>query len=484
MRTRANGSAVVASAVAMSSLAGCTVGPNYAEPKSPAPPAWTVPLERGLSAEAAEVGAWWRVLADPALDGLIERSLAGNHDVRIAAARVREARAQRGVAGSLRSPTIDAGASYSRTRSSPNSRFGNFAAGSDTDGVDLYQAGFDASWEIDLFGHVRRTAEAAQADLEAATEGRREVLASLTAEVARNYVELRALQARVAIAEESARVQGDSAGLARARFEGGIASELDATRAEAQVAATKARLPALAEEIARTIHRLGVLVGEEPGALTAQLAATGPIPAAPATLAMGLPADLVRRRPDIRRAERELAAATARIGVATADLYPRLSLTGSFGLESTKFGTLPEGDSVFWSIGPSVRVPVFNAGRLRELVKVEDARADRALALLERAVLVGMEEAQNAAVAFAREQERRALLQEAVGSNERSTDLATQLYTQGLTDYLSVLDSQRELLEQRDQLVQSRAAVVQATIALSKAIGGGWEEAESRAEAR
>ncbi len=482
-----------AAAAAALSLAGCAVGPDYKAPQTQAPAAWSEPLEAGVKAGPADLRKWWTTLGDPALDSLIERAVAGSLDLREAAARVREARAQRGVAASELWPEVDVTGSYSRSRASENGAFvgGSGGGGAPVAGrneaTDLYQAGFDASWEIDVFGRVRRSVEAADADIGAATEAHRDVLVTLLAEVARNYVELRTFQSRLEIAQQNVKVQQATVDLSRSRYEAGLTSELDVARSESQLATTQSQIPVLDTGVKTAAHRLGVLLGQQPGALLGELAASKPIPPAPGEaggggggggggVPVGLPSDLLRRRPDIRRAERDLAAATARIGMATADLFPRFSLTGSFGFQSTQVGDLVDGDSRFWSIGPAVRWPIFEAGRIRSNINVQGARQEQAAARYERTVLTAFEDVENALVAYSRQQARRASLEQAVAADLRAVDLANELYTRDLTDFLNVLDSQRQLFLLQDQLVESQGTVTTSLIALYKALGGGWDE--------
>lgn len=469
--------------IAAFAATGCTVGPEHTTPETETPAAWSAPLEGGATAASPQsLARWWDTLEDPVLTSLIERAVEGNLDLREARARIREARAQRGVVAGQNGPDVNLNASYSRSRGSEEVQFGNGPGigfpGEDPEGSDLYQVGFDASWEIDVFGRTRRAVEAADADVEASVESARDVLVTLASEVARNYIEVRSFQNRIAIAEANVRTQQDAVELARARFDAGLTNELDVARAEAQLSATRAQIPSLQAGLAGAIHRLGVLLGREPGALHGELSEAGPIPAAPDEIPVGLPSELLRRRPDIRAAERQAAAATARIGVATADLFPRVSLTGSLGLQSSHIGSLPSGDARFWSIGPSLNWSIFNMGRVRSNIRVQEAVQEQTLARYERTVLEAFEEVENALVNYGRELVRRQTLAQAVAADQRAVDLATELYRQGLTDFLSVVDAQRQLYLNQDQLAQSERTVAVNLVALYKALGGGWEENE------
>jgi NodT family efflux transporter outer membrane factor (OMF) lipoprotein len=300
---------------------------------------------------------------------------------------------------------------------------------------------------------------------------------TLLAEVARNYVELRSFQSRLEIARSNLKVQQDTLELTQARFKAKIISELDVTRSQAQVESTASEIPALESQRNQAAHRLAVLLGQHPQALLEELLSTenGPIPSGPPDVPPGLPSHLLRRRPDVRRAERQLAAATARVGVAVADLFPRFSLTGSLGLQSETFHDLGNFDSRFYSIGPSVSWPIFDAGRIRENIRVQNARQEQAAVTYEKSVLTALEDVENALIAHAKEQQRRESLTRAVEANRRSVDMAKQLYDRGLTDFLNVLDAQRALFASEDALAQSDRTVSTDLVALYKSLGGGWE---------
>jgi NodT family efflux transporter outer membrane factor (OMF) lipoprotein len=409
-------------------------------------------------------------LDDPVLDSLIERARTGSLDLKLAEARVREARALRGFAGADRFPTVDATGDYARKRTSEN--VGGPFGGTET---DLYSVGFDASWEVDIFGRVRRSVEAAEADVGAAEESRRDVLVTLMAEVARNYVEARSFQRRLDVARANVKAQQTAVDLTGVRFEAGVASELDVSRAKANLATTRSRIPRLETGRAAAVYRLGVLLGHSPGALVAELEAPAPVPQGAGKVPVGLPSELLRRRPDIRQAERRVAGETARIGIATADLFPRVSLTGGLGLDAGEAATLFESGSAAWSWGPQVRWRVFDAGKIRATIRAREARRDQSLVLYDAAVLGAFEDVENALVAYAQEQDRRGSLAGGAEAAERSVTLAADLYRQGLTDFQNVLDAQRTLYDLQDQLAESDASVTTDLIALYKALGGGWE---------
>ena len=461
-------------------LQGCTVGPNYQKPKTAAPAQWSAPLAGGETNLAPSIAEWWKSFNDPQLNSLIERTVNANHDLRIAEARVREARAFYRIASSQLWPTVDAGGSYARQNQSENqpvidsislpkgARYEN----------NVYQAGFDASWEINVFGGTRRGVEAGKAEVAAAEYGRRNVLVTLLGEVARNYVELRGCQRRLEIANENLTTQAEALGLAESRFNNGLTSDLDVQQAATLLANTRAVIPMLESGIQSYMHRLGVLLGQPPEALLAELSATAPIPSAPPKVPAGLPSDLLRRRPDVQQAERQLAASTARIGVATADLFPKFSLTGVAGFEGTSASDWFTGNSKFWSVGPTVQWRIFDAGRIRANIRVQNARQEQTLAAYERTVLMSFEEVENSLVAYAKEQIRRRSLEDAVKSSQDSLHLASQLYSNGLASFINVLDAERSLYQAEDALVQSDKAVTQNLISLYKALGGGWETLE------
>ncbi len=465
--------------LALALFQGCAVGPNYQQPKTTAPAQWSAPKSGGETNLEPSIASWWKSFNDPQLDSLIERAVKTNHDLRIAEARVREARALYRIASSQLWPTLDAGGSYARQRQSKNQPIiGSIPLPSGTSvpfNNNVYQAGFDASWEIDVFGGNRRGVEAGKAEVAAAEFGRRNVLVTLLGEVARNYVELRGCQRRLEIATNNLKTQQDALALTEDRFKKGLTSDLDVQQAATLLANTRANIPTLETGIQDYIHRLGVLLGQPPEALLAELSAPAPIPSGPPEVPVGLPSELLRRRPDIQQAERQLAASTARIGVATADLFPKFSLTGIAGYESTSASDWFAGGSKFWSLGPTVQWRIFDAGRIRANIRVQNARQEQSLAAYEETVLMSFEDVENSLVAYAKEQIRRRSLEDAVTSSKDSLHLANQLYSNGLASFINVLDAERSLYQAEDALVQSDKAVSQNLISLYKALGGGWE---------
>ena len=449
-------------------LACNAVGPDYAEPKIEVPATWREQDAGPFRKESEHSRAWWRTLDDPTLESLVDRALDHGLDVREALARVRESRALRGAAEAERFPTLDATASYIRNGQSENTQIGGFVADN-----GVYAAGFDASWEIDVWGRVRRLVEAAGADLQATTEDAHDVAVTVAAETARDYVELRSLQARLEIARGNVALQEETLTLVRGRFQSGIGRERDVAQAATNLETTRSRVPALEAALRAAENRLAVLVGSPPGALAAELGSMRPVPVAPLSIAVGVPADALRRRPDVRRAERSLAAETARVGVAEGDLYPRLALNGTIGLSSESTSTFFESASNFFAFGPSIRWNLFDAGRRRRLVEAQDARVEQARARWERTVLSALEETENSMTGFVREHARRDSLLEAANQARLAVDLAKAQYEQGLSDFQAVLDSERALAELQDELARSDASITTNLIALYKALGGG-----------
>lgn len=464
--------------VLMLLLAGCAaVGPNYTPPPDAAPADWNTRLQDGLRAEAPDperLARWWQTLDDPVLSDLVAQAVGSNLDLKQALARVREARARRGINQAGLFPTINVIGDISRNHASENSGGG--------DENYYYVAGFDAGWEIDVFGGIRRSIEAAQADLEASEANLENVMVSLAAEVGLNYLEARTYQARLDVADANIKAQEDTYDLIRSRYQAGLSDELAVQQARYNLESTRSHLPILRTGLEASKNRLAVLTGRPPGALHALLAERRPIPVPPVQVAVGVPAETLRRRPDIRRAERELAAQTARIGEAVADLYPRFRLIGTIGLESLNSGDFFKWSSRYWSIGPGVMWNLFDAGAIRQHIAVQTAVAEQFLAAYEAAVLGALEEVENALTAYAEEQIRRERLLEAVDAARKAADLAQDQYAAGLVDFSNVLDAQRSKLLFQEELALSDGNVTSSLISLYKALGGGWAP-ESRLHA-
>jgi multidrug efflux system outer membrane protein len=445
------------------------VGPNYQQPPLQAPAAFANQTQEGLSTEGVET-LWWRGFQDHTLNQLVDQALAHNHDLRVATARLREARSLRLETTFDRYPTVTSQASYTRQRLSEAVA----PAGGDRD-IELYDAGFDASWELDFFGRVRRSIEASTAVVEAAEASRQDVVLILLAEVARNYFEVRGTQNQLAVARRNAENQRQTLDLTIALLQGGRGTELDTSRAEAQLTSTLATIPPLETAVKQAIYRLGVLIGQQPTALEPELSEPLPLPSLPTLVALGRPNDLLRRRPDIRVTERNLATATADIGVATADLFPRVTFTGSVALQAGSFVGIGKGGSDTFTIGPGIFWAAFDLGRVRARIRAADARTEAALAQYEQRVLLALEETENALVDFTRQQARRDLLRASAQASERAQNLARQRYQFGVADFLTVLDAERTLLEAQDRLAASETQTATALVAVYKALGGGWE---------
>ena len=447
-------------------LGGCAaVGPDYSEPQLAVPAGWSAGT--GTDAmDAVLLARWWHGFGDPVLDRLVADALAANLDLAQARARLREARARRGVAGAALMPSVDASLSGSRSRSSGQSGSGSTR--------ELYSAGFDASWELDVFGGVRRSVEAAQADLEASVESLSDTRVSLAAEVALNYIDLRTAEQRLAIAEESIAYRGENHQIIRWRQQAGLVSELDLAQATTDLESTRAVLPPLRTAVTEAKNRLAVLLGRNPGELESLVHADRPIPLAAAEIVAAIPADTLRQRPDVRAAERRLAAQTARLGEAEAARYPSFRLSGSLGLEALELDALADRDANTHSLFGGITAPVFNAGRIAANIEIQDALVEQARLAYRAAVLAALEEVENALTAVANTDARRAKLAEAAAAARTTLAIAEYRYASGLADFLSVLDAQRTQLSLDEQLAGSTGELARAQIRLYKALGGGW----------
>jgi len=447
-------------------LMGCTmVGPDFQKPEMALPAAYSESTAgRQTPAIAQEIDRWWTSFHDQLLSSLVERAAVSNLDIKLADARIRQARAVRAAANAGASPTLDMKARYSRNESQPE----GFSS--------QYQGGFDAGWEVDFFGRVRRNVEAAEADLEAASEARRNALVILSAEVVRNYIELRALQQRIVIARQNLEAQKRSAELTRQRFSAGLVSRLDVVNAEAQLASLASQLPLFEASARQTMHAIAILIGLEPGALVEELSQPEGITAV-TTLAVptGIPSDLLRRRPDIRRAEALIHAATARIGVATADLFPKITLSGFLNLQGDTVNSLFDWTNRLLSFGPQASWPLFDSNRVGASIEQQKALEEQAFITYQQTVLTALQEVEDALAASKHEEERRKSLQQAVQANRKAVELAITLYIAGQTDYLNVLQAQRSLYSSEDSLSQSELAMATNLVSLYKALGGGWE---------
>ncbi len=454
-------------------ISGCvTVGPDYVRPDATVYKDWNMQLKGESNNEETDTQtlvAWWSALGDPKLSRLIEHAAKGNLDLKKAQARVREARARRGVAKADFFPTLNATGSASQSRSSEDTGSGTIS--------DLYAVGFDAAWELDIFGGIRRAVEAAQANLEASQEDQRAVLVSLLAEVAINYVDVRIYQARFAVAEANLKTQEETHQLTVWRNQAGLSDELAVQQARLNLENTRSKIPPLRTGLEEAMNRIAVLLGEQPGKVHRELKNQEPIPVTPLNVTVGVPADVMRRRPDVRKAERDLASQTAKVGVATADLYPKFKMSGTIGLNALSVGNLFLSGSRTYSFGPSITIPIFAGGSIRQNIEVQSAVQEQYLIAYETAVLNALEEVENALVAFAEEQSRRQSLLDATTAAKQAAELAKTKYQAGLTDFSNVLDADRSLLSFEDELAQSEGKVTANLIRLYKALGGGWTSA-------
>jgi len=453
-------------------LNGCAVGPDFHPPKTEVGAAFANGNQTNMTPAPAAV-TWWQGFNDPRLNALVDQAVTNNPDLRIATAHVLEARALRMGAVADFFPVANANAGWTGALSSKDSS--PFPLTHSQRELNLYNAGFDATWELDLFGHVRRAVQADTAIVAATVATRQDVLVTLISEVARNYFELRGAQNQLAVARGNVDNQRETLDISLAKFKAGRATELDTARARAQLDATLALIPPVEAAIKHAIYRLGVLTGQQPTALESELSPSAPIPALPALVNIGNPAELLRRRPDIRSAESSLAAATARIGVETADLFPRVTFIGNIGLQATQIERLFQGGAETYSFGPSITWAALDLGHVKAKIKAANARADAQLAEYEKTVLNALEETENALVDFGREQVRRDYLRTSDLSATQATALARQRYEGGIDDFLPVLDTQRAQLSIQAQLAQSETRTATSLVAIYKALGGGWE---------
>lgn len=463
-------------------LSGCAaVGPDYEQPKMPIPQHWSE-TATGIKSPPAQADKWWRCFNDPMLDQLINEAIASNLDLKLALERVKDARA-------LRTATIAAGLPSLTAKSNISRRFNNIASPTSQTGgtssvgggfgvgkqlINIFQMGFDAQWELDFFGGVRRAVEAADATIDVEVENSRDVLITLLGDVARNYIELRANQRLAAITRENLHAQQETQELTQIRQQTGLASMLEVTQAQAQAATTQAQLPNYETVVKQSIHALSVLLGQEPGALAARFNQQGVIPGFAVDVIANLPSELLQRRPDIRRAERQLAVANASVGIATAELYPKINLAAFIGLQNTTVTDFtPLGKS--WSAASSLTMPIFNWGKLNANIKSKKAQFEQVFLTYQTTVLAAFKEVEDALVAYSKERERHKALLKAVEANQLAVQLADQRYQKGLTAFLDVLVSQTALYQAQSVLVTSESQLSSDLVALYKALGGGWQ---------
>jgi NodT family efflux transporter outer membrane factor (OMF) lipoprotein len=461
----------------MAALGGCAVGPSFTTPQAVVAQSWRVQNDPRVAAQAAADAAWWRAFGDPTLDRLVELAYQQNLSLQVAGLRIMEARAQLGIASGRQWPQLqELLGSASWNGVSKNTPVGSVLPHRN---YGDYQLGFDAAWEIDIWGKYRRGVESQSAALLASVADYAAALVSLTAEVARTYVAIRTYEVLIAEARANEKVQAEGLEIAQARYHNGATSELDPSQATTLLQSTRASIPQLQASLQQARDALCTLLGQPAGAADGLLGAPAGIPKAPATVAVGVPAEMLRRRPDIRSAELAAAAQCARIGIAKAELYPSFSLFGTIGLQTSTVGgtthSLFSTNSIFYTAGPRFTFPFFNYGRLTNAVRVEDARFQQLLVSYRDTVLKAAQEVEDALAGFLHAQEAMVFEQGAVTSAARSVELSFVMYREGATDYQRVLDAERSLLEQQDSLAQTTSSVATNLIALYKALGGGWE---------
>jgi NodT family efflux transporter outer membrane factor (OMF) lipoprotein len=493
----------IPAAALLAVLGACTVGPDYQAPEWLSPGSWfakkaePIPPEPSVAVAEPIDPNWWKLFKDPVLTALERRVASENLDVQIATIRIAESRAQLGVAGAAQFPTLNANGSYTHQKASdvgvfsksPNALGASGASGATTGGIrsthlnpfDVYQVGFDASWELDLWGKVRRSVESATASVVASAEARRDALVSNLAEVARDYIQLRGVQSMLQIARDNLKTSQQSLQLTQQRAAGGVTTDLDVANAAAQVRTTAAQIPPLEQQQSELINAISLLLGQPPNALQAELIRTKPIPPVPPRVPVGLPSELARRRPDIRQAEAQLHAATANIGVAVANFYPSVTLSGSVGLQSLQPWQMFNIDARQYAVGPGITIPIFQGGQLKATLALNKAQQQEAAIAYQKTVLSAWHEVDNALTAYRTEQARRDQLVQAVAQNQRALSLAQSRYQEGVADFLQVLTAQQNLLSTQQQLALATTNVSANLVALYKALGGGWETKFPRA---
>ncbi len=488
--------------IALLALAGCAVGPDYHKPRNIAPHDWhqSMPPAQSAVAETGMDARWWSIFHDPTLNALEAEVVRANLDLRAAAYRFAQSMAERRIASAAQFPHAQANASYARERASTNGVLGllgvmeqqgagTIASGTQGFGptalpgrvgnpsFNLPQYGMNASWEVDFWGHVRRQVEAATAAMHATEDMRRDVLVSLMAETAQDYIELRGVQARIAIVEHNIDIAKHSVDLTTQRYAQGAATRLDVADSTGQLHTFESHLPVLKSQEIHLLNALSFLVAREPGALTALLGALAAIPPVPDSVPVGLPSELVDRRPDIRMAEERLHAATANIGVAVADFFPRVTLSGSLDVQALQFSGLGSWASRQYGFGPTATFPIFEGGRLTGQLRLRRAQQKEAAIMLQRTILKAWQEVDDAMADFSAAQGQRDRLAEAVAENQIAVDTAQAQYVQGASDFLNVLTMQNALLATQSELVQATTHVSTSVARLYRALGGGWETA-------
>ncbi|WP_271833869.1 efflux transporter outer membrane subunit [Commensalibacter communis] len=477
-------------------LIGCAVGPDYHKEDVWTPSKWSnvtsnlqVPVNSQVVMQKINP-QWWEYFRDPVLTDLERRAVTANLDIQMATQRLIASRAQLMIAGAARFPSLGASAGYQRSQYSQKSfsralqkvrnsepALGNVVNPSDMDipSFNQWSDSLDTSWELDLWGRVRRQYESASALRQVSEEDRRGVLIAQQAEVAQNYMTLRELQSQLHIVKENEKIAQHILTLATQRFNGGLVTELDVRSAEAQLEQTRSEIPSLEQQIVQYINALGLLLGEPPRALSEELSTPQPIPLVPPQVPIGFPSELAQRRPDIRQSEAKLHSATAEVGMAEADFYPKVTVDARMGFQSLSFRDLGFWSARAWNVGPSISLPIFEGGKLKGQLTLKKAEQKEAALAYRKTVLQAWQEVDNALNAYQAEQLKQVRLQETVKSNQRSVELAQAQYRQGLQTFINVLDAQRRLLSSQQDLIQSNAQISINLVQLYKALGGGWE---------
>ncbi|WP_434605899.1 efflux transporter outer membrane subunit [Pseudomonas sp. D2-30] len=472
----------ITAALGAACLAGCMVGPDFIRPENGLDAAQLTPRQEHYgeprSSTAAVPMQWWRLFNDALLTQLLARTLEGNLDLQMAAERIEQSRARLGIVASQLLPIVGANASYAREGLSEHGKFA--ALGAPTDPSNFWQLGFDANWEIDLWGRARRSREGAEATVQASLYDREAVRVALAAEVARTYLQLRGTQAQLDIARQNQAVAERTLALAESRERNGVATRFETSSARAQLATVKALFPELAQRRNAQMNALALLMGEQPRALDAQLRQAMPLPSLPARIPLGVPSELAHRRADILRAEAQLHAATAAIGVAKADFYPRIGLKGRIGVEAFDSGDLTSWDSRMFSVGPTVYLPIFEGGRLMQRLALNESRQKTAALAYRQTVLQAWHEVDNALDAWAAQRRQHDELQVSYEQNREALDAAERGYQQGAADYLSVLTAQLNLLASQTHLNTSATNATLTVVNLYKSLGGGWDPEQVR----
>ncbi|MCE9597446.1 MAG: efflux transporter outer membrane subunit [Spirochaetia bacterium] len=449
---------------------GCAVGPDYNRSNPQTPTAWRGAQQSGISVNGGDISAWWKEFKDPLLSSMIEKALTSSPDIRLAIAKIREARASRGVVATGLWPSLDANGTYTRSHSPAATA----SSGSVKTASNQFKAGLETSWELDIWGRLRRNVEASDAEIDASIEDARGVQVTLVADIATAYANYRGFQRQLEIARRNLETQTKTTEIIEKRYKAGYTNGLDISNAEAQVASTRSQIPQIESALVNASNSLSLLIGKDAGPLMESLATEPAATVLPPDVPIGLPSDLLQRRPDIRRSEAQIHAATARVGVAKGDYFPKFALTGSAGYTSSDYKRIGHPQNMFWSFGPSISMPLFDIAKIRWNVEASEAIQDQALIGYEKTVLVAFGEVETSLVAYANEKEHQKYLQIAVEKNRRAVELANKLYLAGKADFLTLGSAQTALHSAETSLAASERDLMIDLVALYKALGGGW----------